>query len=112
MDHLEVVLCGGDSGGGRVGGPDVLVESSKNVLSPRRHLTRRRRLLDCRTLMKFFRLVPVLLLGICPGPRLHAEMVDGILAVINDTVITRQQVEDYAAPAIESLRRQYATDPQ
>ena len=39
-------------------------------------------------------------------------MVDGILAVINDTVITRQQVEDYAAPAIESLRRQYATDPQ
>jgi parvulin-like peptidyl-prolyl isomerase len=62
--------------------------------------------------MKLFRFVPVLLLGICAGSRLHAEMVDGVLAVINDTVITRQQVEEFAAPAIESLRRQYATDPQ
>jgi len=64
--------------------------------------------------MKSFRLIPVLLLGICPGPRLHAEMVDGILAVINDTVITRQEVEDKVASsgAIESLRRQYSTDPQ
>ena len=62
--------------------------------------------------MKIFRFVPVLALALCPGPRLHAEVVDGIMAVINDTVITRQQVEDFVAPAIESLRREYAGQPE
>jgi parvulin-like peptidyl-prolyl isomerase len=61
--------------------------------------------------MKFFRFVSILVLALCPGPQLHAVLVDGVVAVINDAVITRQQVEDFAAPALESLRRQYASDP-
>jgi peptidyl-prolyl cis-trans isomerase SurA len=62
--------------------------------------------------MKIFRFVPILVLALCPGPRLHAVMVDGVLAVINDTAITRQQVEDFVAPAIDSLRREYAGQPE
>jgi len=64
--------------------------------------------------MKIFRFIPILALALCAGPRLHADtqIVDGVLAVINDTVITRQQVEDYIRPAIDSLRRQYAGQPE
>ena len=62
--------------------------------------------------MKIFRFVPILALAFCPGPRLHAEMVDGVLAVINDTAITRQQVEAFISPAVEALRREYAGQPE
>jgi parvulin-like peptidyl-prolyl isomerase len=62
--------------------------------------------------MKIFRFMVFLALALCPGPRLHAVMVDGVLAVINDSVITRQQVEDFVTPAIESLRREYAGQPE
>jgi parvulin-like peptidyl-prolyl isomerase len=62
--------------------------------------------------MKIFRFMVFLALVLCPGPRLHAVMVDGVLAVINDSVITRQQVEDFVTPAIESLRREYAGQPE
>jgi len=61
--------------------------------------------------MKIFRLILILALALCPGPRLHADLVDGVLAVINDTVITRQQVEAFVAPAIESLQRENAGQP-
>ena len=63
--------------------------------------------------MKIFRFIPVLALALCPGPRLHAQtnVVDGVLAVINDTVITQQQVEDYIDPAIKALQREYAGQP-
>lgn len=82
------------------------------IKTPPRRLTRRWLLLDWRQLMKIFRFVPILALALCPGPRLHAEMVDGVLAVVNDTVITRQQVEEFIAPAIDSLRREYAGQPE
>ena len=62
--------------------------------------------------MKIFRLVLILALALCPGPRLHADLVDGVLAVINDTVITRQQVEIFVASAIESLQRENAGQPE
>jgi parvulin-like peptidyl-prolyl isomerase len=58
--------------------------------------------------MKLLRLIPILILmtgGVVP---LRAEVVDGVVAIINDKVITRQQVQDFAAPAIDSLRRTYA----
>ncbi|MGA2855093.1 MAG: peptidyl-prolyl cis-trans isomerase [Verrucomicrobiota bacterium] len=61
--------------------------------------------------MKIFRFVPILALALCPGPRLHAADVDGVLAVVNDTVITRQQVREFVAPAIDSLEREYAGRP-
>jgi peptidyl-prolyl cis-trans isomerase SurA len=63
--------------------------------------------------MKIFRFVAILALALCSVPRLHAQtnIVDGVLAVINDTVITRQQVGDFITPAIESLQRQNAGQP-
>src|SRR5579885_3435353 len=63
--------------------------------------------------MKCFRLIALLALALAgsAAPPLRADLVDGIVAVVNDTVITRQQVEDYAAAAIDSLQRQYAGDP-
>ena len=36
-------------------------------------------------------------------------MADGVLAVVNNSVITRGQVDDFIAPAIDALRREYAT---
>ena len=53
--------------------------------------------------MKISRFIPILALALCAGPRLRADtnIVDGVLAVINDTVITRQQVEEFVAPAID-----------
>lgn len=64
--------------------------------------------------MKIFRFIPVLALALCPGPRLHAQtnIVDGLLAVVNDTVITQQQVQDYIDPAIRSLQREFAGQPE
>jgi peptidyl-prolyl cis-trans isomerase SurA len=64
--------------------------------------------------MRIFRFIPILALALCPGPRLHAQtnIVDGVLAVVNDTVITRQQVKDFIAPAIDSLQREYTGQPE
>jgi parvulin-like peptidyl-prolyl isomerase len=61
--------------------------------------------------MKIATLFPVLavLCGLCLPVR--ADLADGVLAIVNDTVITRSQVEDFAAPVIEGLRRQYAGQP-
>lgn len=44
----------------------------------------------------------------CFGLPLRAELADGVLAVVNNAVITRAQVDDFVAPAIDALRRQYA----
>ncbi len=44
----------------------------------------------------------------CSGLPLRAELADGILAIVNNTVITREQVADYVAPAIDALRQEYA----
>ncbi len=66
--------------------------------------------------MKIFQLVAILMLALGGSPRLHAQLLpdreDGIVAVINDSVITRQQLRDYISPAIESLQREYAGRPQ
>jgi len=61
--------------------------------------------------MKFLRFIPIFVLVFGSALPLRAELVDGIVAVINNAVITRQQVEDFAAPAIDALRQQYADDP-
>jgi peptidyl-prolyl cis-trans isomerase SurA len=63
--------------------------------------------------MKISRFIPILALALCAGPRLRADtnIVDGVLAVINDTAITRQQVEEFIGPAVESLRREFAGQP-
>jgi len=46
---------------------------------------------------------------LCSVLPLRAELADGILAIVNDSVITRAQVADYVAPAIDTLRREYAS---
>jgi parvulin-like peptidyl-prolyl isomerase len=61
--------------------------------------------------MKFFRLIPILAAAFCLKLPLHAELVDGIKAVVNSGVVTFAEVEDFAAPAAQALRREYAGDP-
>lgn len=61
--------------------------------------------------MKFLRFT-IFILALAFAAPLRAELVDGVVAVVNDTAITRQQVQDLAGPAIDSLRRQYAPDSE
>jgi peptidyl-prolyl cis-trans isomerase SurA len=61
--------------------------------------------------MKFLRFIPVLALIFGPVFA-HAEMVDGIRAVVGDRVITVAEVEEYTRPAADTLRRQYAGRPE
>ena len=58
--------------------------------------------------VKFVRLIPVLLMLLGSGLPVRAELADGILAIVNDSVITREQVVEFVAPAIDTLRQQYA----
>jgi peptidyl-prolyl cis-trans isomerase SurA len=61
--------------------------------------------------MNLFRLIPILAAMLCWGLPLRADLADGVKAIVNDTVITYAQVEDFATPAVEALRRQYAGQP-
>src|SRR5215471_15894957 len=47
-----------------------------------------------------------------PYPRLHAEIADGILAVVHDSIITYQEVELLNMQTVEELRRQYGNQPE
>jgi peptidyl-prolyl cis-trans isomerase SurA len=62
--------------------------------------------------MKYLLIISILALaaGAALPLRAQQQLVDGIMAVVNDTAITRQQVDDYAQPAIEALQNQYAND--
>jgi peptidyl-prolyl cis-trans isomerase SurA len=64
--------------------------------------------------MNIFRFIPALAILLCAVPRLPAELVgdDGIKAVINDSVVTVQEVRDYVDSAIVSLARQSAGQSQ
>ncbi len=46
------------------------------------------------------------------GLQLHAQPANGIKAIVSDTIITYQQVEQSAAQAIDLLRRQYGGQPE
>ena len=61
--------------------------------------------------MKFFRFISIFLLILLAGRPLRAELADGVKAVVNDTVITYSQVEEFTAPAADALRRQYPDAP-
>jgi parvulin-like peptidyl-prolyl isomerase len=61
--------------------------------------------------MKFFRFISIFLLMLLAGRPLRAELADGVKAVVNDTVITYSQVEEFTAPAADALRRQYPDAP-
>jgi len=59
--------------------------------------------------MKVFRFI--LVLALFAAACTQAEVADGVKAVVNDRAITFAEVEDYTRPAVESLRRQYAGQP-
>lgn len=61
--------------------------------------------------MKFVRLIPILAVIFCFAPPARAELVDGINAIVNNTIITYAQVQELAAPAIDALGREYADQP-
>jgi peptidyl-prolyl cis-trans isomerase SurA len=61
--------------------------------------------------MKWFRLIPLTAVIFGFSLPLRAELADGIKAIVNNSVITYQEVEEFTAPAVEMLRRQYADQP-
>ena len=61
--------------------------------------------------MKFFRFITILAAAFCFNLPLHAELVDAIKAVVNNGVVTYAEVEEFAAPAAQALRREYAGQP-
>jgi len=61
--------------------------------------------------MNGFRLIPIGAAVLCLSLPLRAELADGVKAIVNNTVITYEQVEEFTAPAAEALRRQYSLQP-
>lgn len=55
-----------------------------------------------------------LLLGalLVPGVRAEPSLVNGVQVIVNDAIITYKDVQNYLAPAVELISRQYANDPQ
>ena len=63
--------------------------------------------------MKFFcavLLTVILSAGFCL--RVQADLADGVKAIVNDKIITYQEVRDISAAAIDVLQREYADQPQ
>ena len=59
--------------------------------------------------MKIFRaFLIVALLGL--SLPLRAELASGVKAIVHDSVITYQEVDLFAAPAVDVARRQYRSD--
>ncbi len=61
--------------------------------------------------MRFLRSISIASAIGCFGISLHAQLVDGIKAIVHDSVVTYQEVEAFTAPAADLLRRQYRTQP-
>lgn len=60
--------------------------------------------------MKVFCAVTTLVMaGFCLPA--FADLADGISAIVNDQVITYQEVRDFTAPALEVLQQEYADEP-
>lgn len=59
--------------------------------------------------MKFFRFTFAILI-LCSAAPVRADLVDGIVSVVNRGIVTRQEVRDFAEPALDSLQRQYTED--
>ena len=62
--------------------------------------------------MNWSRLISIWTAGLCLSLPLRAELADGVKAIVNDTVITYAQVEEFTAPAEEALRREYTAQPE
>ena len=62
--------------------------------------------------MKFFRLIAIFAVTLGMSPSLRAELADGVKAVVSDSVITYSQIQDMIAPTLDTLRQQYAGQPE
>lgn len=64
--------------------------------------------------MRFIFLTLVLALAFFAGFQLHAEpqLAGGIKVIVHDSIVSYQQVEDYTAPFVDDLRRQFRGDPE
>jgi parvulin-like peptidyl-prolyl isomerase len=61
--------------------------------------------------MKFFRLIAIFAAAFGAVLPLRADLTDGVKAIVNDTVITYSQVQEFTAPAVATLQQQYAGQP-
>jgi parvulin-like peptidyl-prolyl isomerase len=63
--------------------------------------------------MKVSRLIAIFAVVFSASLPLRADpqLADGVQAIVNDTAITYTQTREFAAPAVEQLRRQYAAQP-
>jgi peptidyl-prolyl cis-trans isomerase SurA len=61
--------------------------------------------------MKYFRFMVLLLAVVGGNLPLRAELVDAMKAVVSQGVITYAQIEEFAAPAIQALQREYVGRP-
>lgn len=62
--------------------------------------------------MKFFRLIAIFAAASGAALPLRAELADGVKAVVSDSVITYSQIQDMIAPTLDTLRQQYAGQPE
>ncbi len=62
--------------------------------------------------MKLFRLIAIFAAAFGAALPLRAELADGVKAIVNDTVITYSQVQEFIAPAMATLQQQYADQPE
>lgn len=61
--------------------------------------------------MKLSRFIPVLAALATVPAWSHAEVTDGVKAIVNNKAITYEEVENYAHDAAKALGRQYASQP-
>jgi peptidyl-prolyl cis-trans isomerase SurA len=62
--------------------------------------------------MKYIPFILAVMLGIAVPALAEPAVVDGIKGVVSSGVVTFAEVEDYCRPAADTLRRQYAADPE
>jgi peptidyl-prolyl cis-trans isomerase SurA len=62
--------------------------------------------------MKIFLLIPVLAVAVGVPVLSRAEVADGVEAVVNDRAITYEEVELFTRPAVDALRREFASQPE
>lgn len=62
--------------------------------------------------MKNSLFILVLAAAVCRPAFVRAEVADGVKAVVHEQAITFAEVENYTRPAVDALRRQYASQPE
>jgi peptidyl-prolyl cis-trans isomerase SurA len=61
--------------------------------------------------MKYLRFIAILAAAFCFNLPVHAELIDAIQAVVNNGVVTYEEVHEFVLPAAQALSREYAGQP-